>query len=161
MKRTVLSLAFVAVFGLAPAQASEPFESRFTLGMQEAEWEDVWLPSGVLKEELISIRYPVDGNWVGDWEHSGFLTVNPNGTLFAFATGSFTGRILAPDGSWYSGTVEFVIHTKAKVSPDWSIVYMLRSQFTILRGTGELADLRGHGVEDAPGEFTAWLHFEP
>ncbi len=160
MKRTVFVLAFVAVLGLVTAHASKPFECHFTIGAVEGEWNDVFLPSGVLKEELISIRYPIDGDWVGDWEHSGFLTVNPHDTLFAFAAGSFTGRILAPDGKWYAGTVEFVVHTEAKIAPDWSALSVW-SQWTILRGTGELANLRGHGVEDADGHDTAWLHFEP
>ncbi len=62
MKRTVLVLAFVAALGMVPAHATKPFESQFTIGMQEGEWSDVFLPSGVLKEELISIRYQVDGD---------------------------------------------------------------------------------------------------
>jgi hypothetical protein len=134
---------------------------KFTFGTQEGEWNDVFLPSGVLKEELISIRYPTYGDWVGDWEHSGFLSINQNGTLFAFAKATFEGEIRGPDGEWHSGTLELVVHTKAKLSPDWSVLYMIRSQFTILRGAGELANLRGHGVEDDLGQLTAWLHFEP
>lgn len=160
MKRTVLVLAMIAVIGLPTAYGSKPFESHFTIGAVEGEVDDVLLPSGVLKEKLISIRYPIDGDWVGDWEHSGFLTANPNGTFFAFGKGSFSGRILAPDGTWYTGTVEFVAHTTGKIGLDGSFLDMW-TQWTILSGTGELENLRGHGVEDTDGHDTAWLHFEP
>lgn len=38
-------------------------------------------------------------------------------------------------------------------------------EITILGGTGELANLRGHGtyVETAPntGKYTIWLHYDP
>jgi len=124
MKRTVLVLAFVAALGMVPAHATKPFESQFTIGMQEGSGATCSYRAACSKRNSSVSDIKLTAIWVGDWEHSGFLTVNPNGTLFAFGKGSFTGRILGPDGTWYTGTVEFVAHTKAKIAADWSILKM-------------------------------------
>ncbi len=150
------------MFSAADAQASKPFESLYWVaGEGSGDWEDVFLPSGVLKETIMSWGYPLDGDWVGYWEHSGFMTGNPNGVLFAIAFGTFDGRIRGPDGAWYTGTVNFVVENMFKLSPDWSETYSIVLHWTILSGTGDLMNLRGHGTEDLDGNGTVWLHFEP
>lgn len=160
---TVLCLWNVPGF-TRTACASPPFPTQFQLTSAR---EDIIVPhplsSGGVKYDLVYVHHIASGDWVGDWEHSGFMTFNFNAsgdlTVVAHAFGTFTGEVHG-----VSGTLELVATTKVKVSADGSEATG-SSNWAILRGTGGLTNLRGQGSEldaiNQPGYNEGRLHFAP
>lgn len=148
------------VLGLSTTQigtvsAARPVETTFTLTLVEADVAFGELPSGGWKVTLHRILHEAAGDWVGDWEHSGFAIISPTGTFFAFAFATFTGTILGK-----AGTVDIVIHTHGTWDfPDGPFEFRF-SKVTILSGTDDLANLHGQGTEDETGVHVR-IHFNP
>jgi len=137
------------------AHASKPIITTFTLTPEEVQMDFHPLPSGGLKVDIIYVRHAVTGDWVGQWEHSGFVNQNPDGIFFASGFATFTGTIAGREG-----TVDIMIYTKGYMPPDGSPP-TASSKFTILQGTGGLANLHGEGTDDNSGLNTALIHFDP
>ena len=150
MKRS-LALVSVAAFLLAPSQvqAQKPVDTTFFLELTNLVVIPEPLPSGVLKLDLVLVEFDVTGDWVGDWEHSGFAIINPKGTFFAFAVATFTGTVLGVEG-----TLEIELHTNGTPNRTFS-------KLTILSGTGDLANLRGQGTEEVENVVDMQVHFSP
>ncbi len=157
-------LTCTLVLGLSVTQigtvsATRPMETTFTLTIvpEEIDVELEVLPSGAMKHTLNRIVHMVDGDWVGIWEHSGFARLSPTNTFFAIGFGTFTGTILGMEG-----TAEVKILTHGTWDFPAGPFELTVEKVTILGGTGELANIHGHGSTDVEtGIIHAWLHFNP
>ncbi len=139
-------VVFALILGVSTTQigtvsAARPTDTYFTfVGPLEIELDIDVLPSGVVKITLHRVVWGVDGDWEGEWVHSGFATISPNGAFFAFAKGTFTGSVLG-----HTGTVDFVIHTHGSWPPGGDFEFKF-DKITILGGTGHLANIHGQGT---------------
>ncbi len=115
-----------------------------------------------LNHQVIKLTFTSVQQWAGDWvginvfEGQAVLRVGKINTVPA--TGTFTGTVLGKFGTLtLAGATIF--------RDDGSF---MMDHFTIIDGTGELENLRGHvGLDEHPPTFELndrmvwWIHFEP
>lgn len=148
-------LSCILLIPVTPVSATKPTE--MTVGIEEylvteLNFED--LPSGLQKVTFLSIQ-----SWTGDWEGiieqsgTGMFRLEKNGKAMIILDcfGVFTGTIQGKEG-----TVSY--YARNNISPEGEVFSAI---MTILRGTGELANIHGHGVivDDWTNMF--WVHFDP
>lgn len=135
-----------------------PIETTFSATLVGFEPESpTVLPSGTVLNEFTN-SFESEGDWEGtfrgDFRSPNGQTIHKNGVITGRANFTFEGTVLGREGTVES---RFLGHTKA----DGTFI----GRFTILSGTGELANLRGHGtnVVVGPGEIegTVLVHFAP
>jgi hypothetical protein len=147
MRKAPVALAGCAILLLAlsfiPATAAPKHEPRVARSAAEGVW--TWVNTGwdVWKETPRGVQYvsgTEEGTWTGTFEGSsidGFgAEIRPDDTLWALLTISFEGTV---DGR--TGRLE-ILTTAVARDPDRP----MRGRWTIISGTGDLANLRGQGT---------------
>lgn len=135
-----------------------PIETTFSATLEDFDLvSQTVLPSGTVLIEFTN-SFESTGDWVGtfrgDFSSPNGRTMHKNGVITGRANFTFEGTVLG-----FEGTVElrFLGHFMADGT--------FTGRSTILSGTGELANLRGHGtnVVVGPGEIegTVLVHFAP
>lgn len=115
-----------------------------------------------INERIAKFTFTSVQEWSGDWEgtntfvgkavvRDGFASGNVQ------AIGTFVGTVLGKEG-----TVTLMGRTIFREDGEFAI-----DQYTILSGTGELENIRGHlGHDETPPDFfndyqVFWIHFDP
>lgn len=131
-----------------------PIETTFsaTLVRVEPVGQTV-LPSGTVINEFATF-WESTGDWEGTFVGDNRNTIHKNGVVTGQVFFTFEGAVLGSEGTLQ---IRFQATTKADGT--------FKGRVAILRGTGELANLRGHGtnVVVGPGEIegTVFVHFAP
>lgn len=111
------------------------------------------LPSGTVITES-NTYWESTGDWEGTFVGDNTQTNHKNGVVTGKAEFTFDGSVLGSEGTL---EIRFQATTKADGT--------FKGRATILSGTGELANLRGHGtnVATAPDQIegTVFVHFAP
>jgi hypothetical protein len=134
--------------------AGQPIETTFsaTLVRFEPESQTV-LPSGTVINEFATFWESM-GDWEGTFVGDNSNIIHKNGVVTGQAFFTFEGAVLGFEGTLQ---IRFQATTKADGT--------FKARFAILSGTGELANLRGHGtnVIVGPGEIegTVFVHSAP
>ena len=160
MKRkltTVILLSVLSAILLTPVStvsATKPIEMTIFCENLYLELNFEELPSGLMK-----VTFWVNQTWTGDWEGiaeqggTGMFRPAENGrpyfSLDCFA--EFTGTIQGK-----TGTVTY--YMRNNFSPEGELFSAI---MTIIRGTGELANIHGHGVVVDDVTTRIWVHFDP
>lgn len=153
---TVILLSVLTAILLTPiptVSATKPIEMTTTCAMIDLVWNEEELPSG-----LVKVTFWTSQTWTGDWkgiaEQGGTGMIRPadhgKPWIILDCFGVFTGTIRGK-----TGTVIYYIRNNIDSEGNY-----FSAIITILRGTGELENIRGHGTV---GDMIAriWVHFDP
>lgn len=139
-------------------QVGRPTETTYLLtftGIRPV--SETVLPSGVVIQEN-EFSFVMTGDWIGNVGGRARQVIHTNGLITSKAIFRFEGTVLGLEG-----TVEFSHASVFDFSGGGLTVKAGRD--VILRGTGELASLRGQGTSQAvgPGVFEGvfHVHFAP
>ncbi len=152
----VFVLSCILLTSVTAVSATKPIE--MTVATQSIPetliWNEEELPSG-----LVKVTFYVEQVWTGDWEGiakqggTGMIRPTDHGKpwiildCFAEFTGTIQGK---------TGTV--IYYMRNNISPDGEF---FSARMTIIRGTGELANIHGHGIVPDDVIVRIWVHFDP
>jgi hypothetical protein len=154
----VLVMAGTVIFSAVPVFAKKPVEMNIIVTQPEPpDPSDIFVLEE-LPNELLKISFTVTQIWSGDWDginvQSGTAIARSEdiGNFLATikASGVFTGTI---DGK--TGTVSHRMRNNINPKKGY-----FANTFTILQGTGELANIHGQGSV-GEGWVTVNVHFDP
>jgi len=157
---TVILLSVLLGILLTPVtmvSATKPIEMTVTVTPGDSVVVFDPLPSGILK-----VTFYTEQVWAGDWEgiaeQGGTGMIRPAGhgkpMIILDCFGVFTGTIQGK-----TGTV--IYYMRNNIDSDGNYFSAI---ITILRGTGELENIRGHGTVGTVGAdmiCRIWVHFDP
>lgn len=154
---TVILFSVLLAILLTPistASATKPIEMTTYCEYLDSELNFEELPSGLTKVTFWSYQ-----SWTGDWEGiaeqggTGMMRTADHGKpwIILDCFGEFTGTIQGK-----TGTV--VYYMRNNINPEGEYFSAI---MTIIRGTGELANIHGHGVVVDDITTRIWVHFDP
>ena len=157
---TVILLSVLLGILLTPVtmvSATKPIEMTVTVTPLNIELNAEPLPSGIVK-----VTFWTKQSWTGDWDGiaeqggTGMMRLTGHGKpmIILDCFGEFTGTIQGK-----TGTVIYYMRNNIDSEGNY-----FSAIITILRGTGELENIRGHGTVGTVGEdmiCRIWVHFDP
>ncbi|MFW9909435.1 MAG: DUF3224 domain-containing protein [Candidatus Thorarchaeota archaeon] len=150
----VFVLSCILLTSVTAVSAAKPIEMTVICTPLVVELDFEELPSGIMK-----VTFWTNQTWTGDWEgiaeQGGTGMIRPadhgKASIILDCFGEFTGTIQGK-----TGTV--VYYMRNNINPEGEYFSAI---MTIIRGTGELANIHGHGVVVDDITTRIWVHFDP
>jgi len=152
----VFVLSCILLTSVTAVSATKPIE--MTVATYSIPETLIWiveeLPSGLQK-----VTFYVEQVWTGDWEG----TAKQGGTGMFRPTDHGKPMIILDCFAEFTGTIQgktgtVIYYMRNNISPEGEFFSAI---MTIIRGTGELANIHGQGTVVDDVYLHIWVHFDP